>query len=136
MKPEGGQKQLLQHSLQTKWDAYAYHTPVIHLAHDEEVLPFDHAILDHGVNALSHLCLVLVDKRSIDVPVAGWDGCFHCLRHFAWGRLTGRDRDSYIRIQDINPLQFDFMPLFIFLKKNLYNYTFISFICIFVFFLL
>lgn len=43
--------------------------PTAHLADNEKILSLDHAVLDHGVNALSHLRLVLVDISSINVPV-------------------------------------------------------------------
>lgn len=59
-----------------------------HLTDDEEILPSHHAILDHGLNTFSHLCLILVDKRSVDVPVTGWNGRFHRFCDFAWGRLS------------------------------------------------
>lgn len=62
----------------------------IHLANNEEILPFDHAVLDHSPHTFSHLFLVAVDKRSINVPVTGGDGCLHRLCDLARGRLTHR----------------------------------------------
>lgn len=49
--------------------AYVHYAPTTHLANNEKILSLDHAILDHGLNALAHLDLVLVDIRPINVPV-------------------------------------------------------------------
>lgn len=74
-------------------------SPTAHLANNEKILPLDHAILDHGMDALSHLRLVLVDKRSINVPVTRWDGRFHRRCDLAGGRLTHTRMVNYCGVQ-------------------------------------
>lgn len=65
--------------------------PTTHFANNEKILSLDHAVLDHGLDPLSHLPLVLVDIRSINVPVTRWDGSFYCLCDLARGRLAERE---------------------------------------------
>ncbi len=85
---------VLKHSLHTvNKQATSVPMPIwghAHLANNEKILSLGHAILDRGPNALSHLGLVLVDKRSINVPVTRWDGRFHRLCDLARGRLTDK----------------------------------------------
>lgn len=69
---------------------YFTHFTTTHLANYEKILSLDDATLDHGVNTLSHLCLVLVDVRSIDVPVTRRDCCFHSFCNLTSGRLEDR----------------------------------------------
>lgn len=71
----------------SEWHVCVNIAQTTHLANNEKILPLDHSILDHVLNTLSHLCLVLVDKRPIDVPVPGRDGCFHRVCNLARRRL-------------------------------------------------
>ena len=58
-----------------------------YLTDDEQVLPLYHALVDLALDPGSNLTLIVVQVRTVKVPISHIYCHFHCLRHIPWSRL-------------------------------------------------